>query len=96
MRRAQDSTDRWVRHYEWLQRYSSHEEAHRYAEELTQAGEERNPRIERSPLEIKREMKMKGHIEGSTGRTGPCWCSGVFLPPVCGSLAPLRLLRRPM
>jgi len=65
MRRAQDSTDRWVRHYEWLQRYFSHEEAHQYAEELTQAGEERNPRIERSPLEIKREMKMIGHIEGA-------------------------------
>lgn len=60
-----DATERWVRHYEWLQRYFSHEEANEYAEELTQAGEERQPKIERSPLEIKREMELITHIEAS-------------------------------
>jgi hypothetical protein len=65
MRPAQDSTDRWFRHYEWLQRYFSDEEAHQYAEQLTEAGEERNPSTERSPVEIKREMEMISHIEGA-------------------------------
>jgi hypothetical protein len=65
MRRAQESTERWFRHYEWLQRYFSDEEAHQYAEELTEAGEDRKPRIGRSSSEIKREMELISHIEAS-------------------------------
>jgi len=65
MRSAQDSTERWLRHYEWLQRYFSDEAAHQYAEELTEEGEHRTALVERSPQEIKREMEMIRHIEAS-------------------------------
>ena len=65
MQRAQDSTERWFRHYNWLQRYFSDEEAHQYAEELTEVDENRKPHVERSPFEIKREMEMISHIEES-------------------------------
>jgi hypothetical protein len=48
-----------------LQRYFSDEEAHQYAEEVTEAGEDGKPRIERSSFEIKHEMEMISHIEAS-------------------------------
>jgi len=64
MRRAERSNERWVRHYESLQWHFSPEEAHEYAEELTE-GEHRTAQAARSPQEIKGEMEMIGHIEAS-------------------------------
>jgi hypothetical protein len=82
MRRAEDSTERWVRHYEWLQRYFAHEDAHQYAEELTEAREQRRPHVERSPLEIKREMEMISHIEASLQAVRVLVGIAVFFCPV--------------
>ncbi len=63
MRRAEDSADVWFRHYEWLRTYFSDEEAHEYAEEITQVAEGRKHETDRSQHEIRREMKLLGEIE---------------------------------
>ncbi|HEU5314074.1 MAG TPA: hypothetical protein VFU08_09625 [Candidatus Udaeobacter sp.] len=47
----------------WLQWYFPDEEAHDYAEELTQVAEGRKRETERSPHEIRREMKLLANIE---------------------------------
>jgi hypothetical protein len=53
----------WGKWFDWLQWYFPDEEAHEYAEELTQVTEGRKREAERSPHEIKREMKLLANIE---------------------------------
>jgi hypothetical protein len=57
------SAETWGRWYDWLQWYFPDEEAHEYAEELTQVAEGRKRETERSPHEIKREMRLLANIE---------------------------------
>jgi hypothetical protein len=57
------SAETWRKWYDWLQWYFPDEEAHDYAEELTQVAEGRKRETERSPHEIKREMKFLANIE---------------------------------
>lgn len=57
------SAETWRKWYDWLQWYFPDEEAHDYAEELTQVAEGRKRETERSPHEIRREMKLLANIE---------------------------------
>jgi hypothetical protein len=57
------STKTWRKWYDWLQWYFPHEEAHEYAEELTQVTEGKKRETERSSHEIKREMKLLSNTE---------------------------------
>ena len=57
------SAETWRRWYDWLQWYFPDEEAHEYAEELTHVAEGRKRETERSPQEIRREMKLLAEIE---------------------------------
>jgi hypothetical protein len=57
------SSETWGKWYDWLQWYFPDEEAHEYAEELTQVAEGRKRETERSPHEIKREMKLLANME---------------------------------
>lgn len=57
------SAETWGRWYDWLQWYFPDEEAHEYAEELTQVTEGRKRETERSPHEIKREMKLTTYVK---------------------------------
>jgi hypothetical protein len=60
---AQDSAKAWARRYDWLRWYFPDEEAHEYAEQVTQVAEGRKHETERSPHEIRREMKLLMQIE---------------------------------
>jgi hypothetical protein len=61
--KLQRSAAIWSKWYDLLQWYFPDEEAHEYAEELTQVAEGRKRETERSPHEIKREMKLLANIE---------------------------------
>jgi hypothetical protein len=63
LEKLQRSAVVWSKWYDWLQWYFPDEEAHEYAEELTQVAEGRKRETERSPHEIRREMKLLASIE---------------------------------
>ena len=63
LEKFQRSTAVWSKWYDWLQWYFPDEEAREYAEELTQVAEGRKRETERSPHEIRREMKSLANIE---------------------------------
>ena len=73
------SADRWRKHYDWLCWYFPDEEAHEYAEELTEVQEGRKRETERPPHEIRREMKLLANIEEL-----------VVLVPIAAVAFPLR------
>ena len=62
--RLRASTEAWFKRYERLQWAFPEEEAHEYAEEMTQVAEGKKRETQRSPYEIKREMKLLIHMEG--------------------------------
>jgi len=53
----------WRKWYDWLQWYFPDEEAHDYAEELTEVAEGRKRGTERPAHEIRREMKLLANFE---------------------------------
>jgi hypothetical protein len=61
--KLQRSTAVWSKSYDWLQWHFPDEEAHEYAEEMTQVAEGRKRETERSAHEIRREMKLLANTE---------------------------------
>jgi hypothetical protein len=93
LEKLQRGAKTWSRWYDWLQWHFRDEEAHEYAEELTQVEEGRKREIERSPLEIKQEMKLLSNTEVLVNTIRLLVALGAFAAPFCFILSrPLFLL----
>jgi hypothetical protein len=88
----QRRAEAWARRYDWLRWYFPDEEAHEYAEELTQVAEGGKRETERSPHEIRREMKLLMQIESlvHTTRALAVVAAGLGLPFLLWQLLPLN------
>ncbi|PYK40216.1 MAG: hypothetical protein DME49_01140 [Verrucomicrobia bacterium] len=62
-RKPEDSAKLWARWYDRLRWYFTDEEAHEYAEEVTEVAEGRKRDSERSPQEIRRDMNLLMRLE---------------------------------
>jgi hypothetical protein len=81
------SAKTWSKWYDWLQWHFPDEEAHEYAEELTQVAEGRKRETERSPHEIRREMKLLANIEALINAIRLLVALGAFAAPFCFMLS---------
>jgi hypothetical protein len=93
LEKFQRSTAVWSKWYERLQWSFPDEEAHEYAEELTQVAEGRKREPERSPHEIKREMKLLSNTEALINSIRLLVALGISAAPFCFILSrPLFLV----